>query len=341
MKKIFIALSVVAVLFMAFPVHAMLGADDPVPGTDVLAPFFLVEVSGTETTYIVITETGNVATSLHWTMWDRSSIHIADENVALTAKDVLPLDIRADIITPYATTADKARMTYTVGGRDWYAGYIYFDNYSPGGNSDTLIGHAYQLDLANGKASGVIIPAKEYAGGASGTDEGFNTDSAIRTLSGTEQAYEVFGPDAMAWGTDTLSGHSPAVTAASTFRLLPRYYIANTNAKNYIIVYTSKAPASYTIIIDVCNEAESCVSKNLSLPYELNVIDVADVNPSGYTAGWWDIVWPDIDNSGTRVIGDINDQDILAYSYQMATEATIGASWNVLFGVHREVVTTN
>jgi len=345
MKKIFIALSVVAVLFMAFPVHALLGTDDPVPGTDILAPFFMVEVGGTETTYIIITEVGGVATSLHWSMWDRSSLHLADENVALTARDVYIIDVNADIITPYCTTADKTRMTYTAGGKDWYAGYINFEKYPASANSDVLIGHAYQLDLVNGKASGVLIPAKEWAGGSSGTEEGFNTSSAIRTLSGTtDQEYEVFSPDALAYGTQILSNSASTVIAATTFRLLPRYYIYDTNAKNYLIVYTTKSPGaatSYPVIIDVCKEDESCVSKTLYLPYELNLIDVADVNPSGYTAGWWDITWPDSANSGAALMADVDDEDLLAYSYQQATQASISASWNVLFAVHREVFTTS
>ncbi|MBU0733677.1 MAG: hypothetical protein KJ573_16160, partial [Proteobacteria bacterium] len=47
MKKIFIAVSILAVLcFSVAPSQALLGMPDDVPGNDVVLPFFVVSMSG-------------------------------------------------------------------------------------------------------------------------------------------------------------------------------------------------------------------------------------------------------------------------------------------------------
>jgi hypothetical protein len=176
MKKLLVALSFMAVLvFAGTPSMALVGMPDAVPGTDVIQPFFLVAVDGGLDTLSVITEVKGEAGYVHWTLYDQKSVPIINDNIPYTPYDVIPISIRG-VLQAYASVAELEALTVNLGTALepdlYYMGYIEFWNSNrwipqvdPGATDpyDNLIGHMYLVDLLNGIASGVVIPARELA----------------------------------------------------------------------------------------------------------------------------------------------------------------------------------
>ena len=201
MKKLLIALSVLAALFIATPSMALVGMPDNAPGYDVIQPFFLVGIPGqsTQDTLVVIQEVGGTTFRvplyidpngaitiphgaakgrLHATIYDRFSVPRANWTVTYTPDDVIPYSVRLLIneYLPDPGDVDLAALEVDLDGdgvNDHYFGYIYFENRivvtSALGLSlewplNNLIGKTYLVDLVEGIAAGANIPAREYVG---------------------------------------------------------------------------------------------------------------------------------------------------------------------------------
>lgn len=180
MKKIFLALSVVAlVAFMAGPSSALVGMPDDVPGTDVLLPFFIVSVDGApgnrgDNTLVTVTEVKGKAGYVHWTIWDKKSRHVADGDYPYTPFDVIPISLYEYITTQVGAGGleDLLVDLDNDGIMDHYMGYMTFENFVYTTDCETcakirqypdnLIGHVYVIDLLRGQAAGNTIPAREY-----------------------------------------------------------------------------------------------------------------------------------------------------------------------------------
>jgi hypothetical protein len=381
MKKLFLALSVVAlVAFMAGPSSALVGMPDDVPGTDVILPFFLVSMPNTgkgDNTLVVLTEVSGTGGEIHWTVWDKTSVHIINDDIPYTKWDVVPISVYAILADLPDEVAKKLEVDVDGDGvNDHWMGYMTFDNSVRA--ADNFIAHMYQVDLANGQTAGTTIPAREHAPQATDNAWGCVTGqykAAQNTFFGTEWIpmlgwtafpdftdYEVFTAFALresenreAWRcVDWGANPEDSFQVPAWFRLLPRFYLHEPAvSQNLIFIWTSgnwgywEAPLPK--VIYACDEKENCISTQIDIPYELNVINIKTVIPKSWRAarigGWLDITWEyefrdkwlEDESFPWLFSGIPMAAEWLAYSYQTVDGALPSANWSSLYGVHREV----
>ena len=166
MKKIFIALSVLAALtFGVGSALAVPGAVDNVPGTDFTVPFLVSDARVTggsgPTTLLNFSEVRGFFTEFHIFFFDRFSGYVADAWFPITHWGTVMRDVA--IFIQAMSDSDRARLLYTHEGQTFYAGYIEGENYIwvpnpalPGalmrqrGTADNIIGSIYMLNLSQG-----------------------------------------------------------------------------------------------------------------------------------------------------------------------------------------------
>jgi len=342
MKKILIALSVLAMVgFMAGPALAVLGTNDAVPGTDVLAPFFFVEkASGLENTYIVITEVGGTATTLNADMWTVSSVSNKDWVETLTGRECNPVNIKS-IIDGMGDTP-KATYEITVNSLTYYAGYITFNQGTTPAGYDNLIAWAYQIDLENGRASATPIPTLEYANWNPGMTSA--TPTVFSSIAGTATTLrrETLTPNALAYAQDQLAGQNAVSTTspatAEAYRLVTRFYYSETGGLNYLFIYSSSnLTAGANTHVKYWTETETAYSTTIPLIKELNVIDLSNYLDTAVTAGSIEWRYPQTGYSANN-ISNVRDQVLLGYNYMQVSTTTNG-SWNMLVEMHRDATT--
>jgi len=328
MKKFFLALSVLAVLtFAAVPSQALVSMPDAVPGSDIIAPWFLAEISGGEDTLVTIQEVKGAATTLHIYVYDRSSEKRYDVTTALTGYDVESWNIKSSFVDGMSST-NRAALEIDLDGdgtNDHYAGYVVFDNevtLSP----NNLVAFAYQVDLAAGVASGAFIPAREREGNAIGED--------YVDANGMEQ----WDAEALVSAKAKLAGL--ADQTATQFSLYPRYFIYDSNGQNYFFIWKETADTtSFTPHVNFYDNAENAISSTFTMAYELNVLNVRDLLPDGLFSaypyvGWVDLTLPDEDGNHFAAT-----EEYLGYVYQTVRN-TGNYSWNALFVMHRDATTS-
>ena len=335
MKKILIALSVLAMVgFMAGPALAVLGTNDAVPGTDVLVPFFFVEkASGLENTYIVVTEVGTAAATLNADMYTVASVSHKDWVETLTIRECNPINVKA-ILDGMGSTP-KAAYEITLNSLTYYAGYITLNQGTTAYN-DNLIAWAYQIDLANGRASATPIPTLEYANWRPGGPSA--TNSVLRTITGkTTTNKEALTPNALAYAMDRMAGNDGTATAGA-FRLVTRFYYSETGGKNYLFIYSSSnLSAGANTHVKYWTENETAYSTTIPLIKELNVIDLSIYLDSAVTAGSIEFLYP-LTGYTANNISNVRDQVLLGYNY-MQVDTTTNGSWNMLAEIHRDAST--
>ena len=177
MKKIYLVLSFfMALTLIAAPSFAAMGIDDPVPGTDFIVPF-IVQIGGSGLDTIVqIQEVSDAAGfggtpataagSIHWFLYSRASVEVADDTQAYSGGDVVPLSIRV-LLTDYLTAAELASIAVDLDGDgtvDHYVGYMYGQSLSTAIATDNLYVTFLYADLAAGRASGSYAAMKEFSG---------------------------------------------------------------------------------------------------------------------------------------------------------------------------------
>ena len=342
MKKILIALSVLAMVgFMAGPALAVLGTNDAVPGTDVLAPFFFVEkTGGLENTYIVITEVGGTATTLNGNMYTVASVSQKDWVETLTGRECNPINVKG-IIDGLTDTA-KAAYEITLNDLTYYAGYIELNQGTTPDGYDNLIAWAYQIDLENGRASATPIPTLEYANWNAGMVNA--TNAVLRTIAGTAGTREALTPNALAYAQNQMAGanavSSTADATAAAFRLVTRFYYSETGGKNYLFVYSSSnLSAGATTHVKYWTEGETAYSTTIPLIKELNVIDLSNYLDTAVTAGSIEWRYPQTGYSSNN-LSNVAEQVMLGYNY-MQVDTTTAGSWNMMVEMHRDASTTS
>jgi len=180
MKKIFIALSVLATLTLGIgSALAVPGVPDKVPGSDFVAPFLVstdrvdVTINSGATTAYNLSEVRGSATDLHFYFFTTKSVLVYSVWVPITHWGTIMLDV--GLLIRDMDPTNRAKLEMTVNGVTSYAGYIYAENHiwvpnpaAPGalmrvrGTTDNVLGSLYFLDLANGKSGASTIPMKEF-----------------------------------------------------------------------------------------------------------------------------------------------------------------------------------
>lgn len=323
MKKLFLALSVLAVLtFGAVPSQALISMPDAVPGTNILVPFFLSKISGGETTLIVVQEVKGTATTLTVNVLTIDSVTKYDTSATLTKWDVEAFNIRDDWIVDMSDDAQK-EMSIDLDGdtvNDHYAGYVTLDN-TTNTDSNSLVSFIYQIDLDNGIAAGTLGVSVETEGNLDPGDTRPLVNSAFE---------ELYNANALVRAKQLIAGADNV--APTFFAMYPRYFIYNSDSSNYIFSWRDTTGASANHV-NWYDNAENPASSDFPLAHEVDIIDIADKLPNAHKtaypyAGWIDVV----------TTSNFSAQWIM-YSYQKAV-GTPGTSWNALFEVHRDAGTS-
>jgi len=319
MKKLFLALSVLAVLtFGAVPSQALVSMPDAVPGTNILIPFFFSKIDGGESTLVVVQEVKGQAATLTINVLDIDSVSQIDTSDILTAYDVGAWNVR-DTWISLASDNAKDLLSIDVSGdgvNDHYAGYVTIDN-SPA-TLNNLTSFIYQIDLDNGVAAGVLGASVE-------TEYNIDTDTALVNAASEEQ----FSGDALVLAKEAIAG--VAAADATWFDMYPRYYIYNSNGTNYWFSWRDTTQ-DYTHHVNWYDTAENPISSNIYLLHEMDFINVATYLPNGHKTSYPYAGWVDL----TTTVESIQ---WIMYNYQKVVGGTASSNWNALFDVHRDAGT--
>ena len=382
MKKIFIALSFLAALaFTASPSMALVGTPDAVPGTHVLQPFFLVSFDGKLNTLTTITEVKGVRSSVHWTVWTQKSEHAGNGTLPYTPFDVISIDVKY-MLENWCSGAGLTALEVDLdndGVNDHWMGYITYENawaWQPGIDNfpgftrdlttyDNLIGHMYLINLGEGLASGVTIPARELAyRGIPGFDPNrpglpgwwLPQNSYLDTtwLPPVGQLpmprftdYETFTAFSYATSKARENGFIPLFQTPMTilpvpqyFRLLPRYFLLNDASDTFFFIWSSGNwgtweqggmfdPDIYTVPVDIFDEDEHKFSVQINIPYELNFVNIKPILPGSWNppiGGWVDIRWDFLYENLPFLFQDANDDWISEYPWAYSA-VPMGSEW--------------
>lgn len=295
MKKILLIVAMLSIMLFSYgTANAMLGVVDDVPGTDVVFPI-ICEKGGTMNTLYAVAEVWDWAATADLVVYDRSSVWVYDDWVEWTESDVLVGDCQSLIAG--MSPIQKAALEVSIGGRTYYVGYLVFYNWNfPG--YDQFISWVYLVDLMKGFASG------------------FNGYQAEGMLTGGLCEYDLLG------------GFTVCQSAVALF---PRYLLMNNKTETWnwwILIYGDNDSNRY-LAGWICNEEEYCISLNIPVPKELNIIDVEPYIPlvlhAGYPKagfGWFLNAEADYDNT------------VYGFSYQRAEGTSVAGTWDVIHPIH-------
>lgn len=297
MKRFLILIAMLSVLFLGIgTAHAVLGVVDDVPGTDVVIPI-ICEKGGTLNTLYALAEVLGDANTADIVVYDVNSNWVYDSTVSLTGFDILPGDCQSLVAGMSAMQQAQLEVTIDPHARTYYAGYVVFYNWDT--PDDTFISWVYLVDLIKGFASGF---------------NGYQAEGFV-----TNQLCEF---DWWEW----------EYVCQTAWGLIPRYYIMNDKTETWnwwIVIYGDNDPTRF-LVGYICNEEEDCVSLNIPVPDELNIINVepyvpAALHPAGYPKagmGWFINFEADYDNT------------VYGFAYQRAESDTLSATWDVIHPIH-------
>ena len=351
MKKLIAVAAILSVMFLgAGTSHALLGVPDAVPGEDILIPFFMVSMTGSDNSLITITDVNGVgaANCLHLRLYDVNSAEQYNEWIDMTAFDVYVTDALTLVnsMSVLGRAALEVDLDPTIPGNDHWVGYIHFQNQVVGGGND-FISHVYQVSVTAGMVAGYTGVSLEDA------PLGL-ADVCLEAYSGAGQfaGLEALSADALleaqAWLTTGLTGGGAGVAAA--FRLLPRVYVADNtaNSTNLLIIWVDEelalvppVTAPGLLHINFFDEDENATSSPIDIPTELNFIDIKTIYPAGltgvapaaYIAGWVDLTTPDLTLPAPG-LGFDGRRLWLGYSLQRAALGT--TTLDVILEAHRD-----
>jgi hypothetical protein len=337
--------------------QALMGVPDAVPGRDVLVPFFIVSMDGfgNENALIILTEVGGLDavtaddTDVHLTVWNRDSVHVHNEAIEYTAKDVW----FTDGLTLINKMSPQARATCEVDldgneVNDHYIGYVYFDNPRKANN---LIAHAYQVDVGEGIVAGYLPSTLEtFQEGHNPMVQGYYSIDNILQDFNLEDV-EAFNANAL-WAAKCFELGLEPVGSATNLMLYPRFYLHDEFATNFLVVWTDEEaedtvdgnpeiPLPGSVTINFYNEEEKVQSAPVIIDHELNIIDITDIVPDGLyqlpEIDWPHGGWIDLDILGSA----FNPQRyILAHIIQRCVlDAT--TTLDVIFEAHRDAAGTS
>ena len=262
---------------------------------------------------------------------DRTSIVRLDSSACWSRNDVVSSDCQS--LISQMSSANQAAMEVELGGVTYFAGYVEYIQAAACGplDADRFIPWVYINDIVTGFASGM---------------NGVSLEGGVG-----EQLQEIctFG------SCDTIG-----VTART---VMPRIFILNSNADSFNwwmfllgrnqYAFGPQAHLTRELNCFICNEGENCLSTDIEIPYELNIINVADEAPGSpvFPAGVFPkagFAYCDINESGflpgeatsTSIEGTLNFDSPYTYSlwgwsYQRAVPTSVNARVAAIHPIHR------
>lgn len=218
----------------------------------------------------------------------------------------------------------KAAMIKTIDGIQYYVGYVRYDVEEPG----ALIGWG-QMETLRTVFSLSGIKTWVY------TDAGFN-------------GIPDFYVDVNA-ATTTTSGGYWQIDSNQT--LMPRYKIANNDpdTHNWWIIMTPSDALTTTLgtctrALEgiICDEQENCLSIAIPIPYQVNIVNVADILPGFFAtfpkAGFamLDVVLTGTSIGAQNPCFNAGNEQYLGWSYQY-TLGSGNLKTALIFPIHRQV----
>ncbi len=319
MKKIFIALSVMAVLaFSLGPVQANVpGARDIAPGSE-FKTYFLVSKARVDTgtgpsTLLSISETKGKVTvvgvsvvwsKLHFNFYTLDSAWVHDTKIPITRWATLLKDIGS--LIQDMSDDERAKLAVTFNGQPYYAGYIVVTEITFG-NADNIIADVLQLDLSAGQAAIANIPVKaSVPDGGTAPTQIYTVLSGVSATTTTATSYEVFSGQAMAAATNRI--WNAAFADATWFAMYPKYLINDASGKTYWIILRSSVKNNTTgaLIPEitfhtwVINGAEDYRSTTIKIR-ELSILDAGAIIPSVLK-----VSYPYIGQVNLKIPGDVD-----------------------------------
>jgi len=370
MKKLFIALSVLAALFLTVvPLQANDGMPDRVPANQFTIPV-ICAIDETLDTLVAVYEVSNIGTTtaqgtrrIHWQLWTRTSVEIINDYISYTPYDVVTIAVGAQIIWKDLRAADLAKIAADLdndGTNDHYVAYM---TISDSTTSNHLVSKFYYADPSGGKATGVTSAGREYL-----TGTGYHPYQKVPTWAGGAPVYtaaattsaagfEAF--NAYAYGTSRLREENladPTIPASQAnypevaFAFTPRWFLYTDKGENNIFIWksvnttaslggASTTIGSWGITISVYNNEEDYVSRSIDLSEELNILDIKEIVPQSWIptssttqlGGWLNIPMP----TGRYA----SAVDFLAWNWQRAENSNATLNWSSLYEVNRGVGT--
>lgn len=378
MKKFFVALSVLAALFLTVvPSQANSGMPDRVPANMFTIPVVCAIDESLDTLVAIHEVLGNgtvgganpVTYRLHWRLMTRKSVEIINDYIPYTPYDVTTIAVGRQIIWKDLSATDLAGIAADLdndGTNDHYVCYLEIEDTIVGGASllNHLVGNFYFVDPSGGKAAGENAAGWEYLVG-----QGYHpyqkmapwVGSAAAYTTGQTSASRFEGWSALAYATSRLreEGFTAADAVATgvnsvTFNFVPRWWLYTVNGENNIFIWKSRnttqvyggsdpgTVGGWTgVTISVYDNNEDYVSRSINLPEELNILDVKEIIPQS----WIPTGTTDADQLGGWLnipmpTGRYAEAvDLVAWNWQRSQSANAALNWSSLYEVHRLVGT--
>jgi hypothetical protein len=286
-------------LFSFGTAQAVLGVADDVPGTDVVIPI-ICEEGGTLNTIWAIGEVLGLGAGADVFVFNRQSHFVLDSREIWTGFDVESNDCQS--IVALMSPDQKTQMRVSISGKNYFVGYIlYFNDIV----TDQLVPWVYLTDLPKGFASGF---------------NGFAAEGGVDLVAAAAP---------FIFHTDLLEAAAVPVTATALF---PRFFLLNNNADtfNWWIILAGTNVAARTLNGAICNEEEDCISLTIPIPFELNVVVVANVLPAALFTGF-----PHGGMGIFAVDPAAVTYSIFGWAYERQQSNNVQASWDVIHPMHR------
>jgi hypothetical protein len=347
MKKGLAALAAACFLFVGTgKAQAVLGIPDDVPGATLLFPFFSINpdrtAASTLDTLLVVTNASSTDPAvLHFTVWSVESIHAYDFNVTLTAHDVFACTLFDILVSDEgcvsegvlpAPDAAAATLATTINGVDRLAGYVTVDLVEESTSLDPiddslvypfrpyniLIGHEYIVDLPAGSATGLNAVSIEDTDPIEGHPTGGNFLGSIPGFYTIDDTLERID------GVNGLLAQTGSSAVDEPWDMIVRYFTASAlDIQTQLWVWKETDDDSYNPVLAIYDEDEHVHSISQPFPDEVNFVDVADIITPGAPGGWFRI--PILD-----------DEQAVAYTYQLAHDDAAQLRWDAVFPAHRQ-----
>lgn len=337
--------------------QAVIGIPDDVPAATLLFPFFKVNPnrtsSNTQDTLIVVTNTANLAVHVHFTVWSITSQHLYDFTAVLTQHDVFPCSV-FDLVLGIgcsgfiAPTSVATALQTSLDGVTFLVGYITADVVTeetslfpsaasattyPAADCNILLGHQYIVNLPAGSATGfnaVSIERLSVSKGQPTRDFGAPFGFYANQCGGTPCAWDFLerldGTSGDQVQTD-FPDDSPGLS------LLFRYFTASAlQGKTELWIWKDRnSPTAGLVGLGIYDEDEHRYSISITLPNEVNYININPLIAPGIPGGWFRV------KLTNAQFGDPpRPVQAVGYALHTANSANASLRWDAIFPAHRQ-----